>query len=335
MRHLLLFVLLGALAAPTHAFAQFTSSDVRVPVRGAVLAATVTVPAGQGLHPGVVLLSGSGPSTRQSLKKFADPLNALGFATLVFDKRGSGESTGSWTTASFDDNVSDGAAAIAALRSDSRIDPKRVGVWGVSQAGWFIPALAVRTPDLAFAIVLTGGGATPRQVEMFMHEASLERANISEADRLKARTLLSAYFEWLGTGVGRSGVIDLVTKAKGTAWYAAVAIDAVMPSDEGRLNWEWVAKYDPVPDIERMKLPTLVVLGAEDRMGSPLVAAERWTAGLAKAGNQRASVVTIPGMGHAATIGATHAQASAVMPEYLTIVAKFLANLAKLAGIDP
>jgi pimeloyl-ACP methyl ester carboxylesterase len=76
-----------------------------------------------------------------------------------------------------------------------------------------------------------------------------------------------------------------------------------------------------------MTLPTLVLLGAEDRMGSPTVAAGRWTAGLAKAGNSRSTVTTIPGMGHAATIGAGHAQGGAVMPEYTRAVATFLATV--------
>src|SRR6185369_9290997 len=124
--------------------------------------------------------------------------------------------------------------AIAVLQQDSRIDRRRVGVWGVSQAGWFIPALAARTPSLAFAIVLTGGGATPREVEMFMHEASLERANVDPAGRAQAREMLKAYFDWLGSGRDRQGVVDLITKAKTQPWYQAVAIDGVMPSDEGR-----------------------------------------------------------------------------------------------------
>ena len=49
-----------------------------------------------------------------------------------------------------------------------------------------------------------------------------------------------------------------------------------------------------------------------------------WKAGLAKAGNARAIVTIIPGMGHAATIGSTHAQGGAVMPEYTKAVSAFL-----------
>lgn len=42
-------------------------------------------------------------------------------------------------------------------------------------------------------IVLTGGGATPRKVKMFMHEASLERANVDAAGKVNAREMLDTY----------------------------------------------------------------------------------------------------------------------------------------------
>jgi len=299
-------------------------TDFRLATGGIELAATLTVPEGPGPHPAVLLLSGSGPSTRQNLEKFSDQINDVGFATLVFDKRGSGQSTGSWASASFDDSVRDAQAAIAWLTKDSRIDHRRIGIWGVSQAGWFIPAIVDRTPSLAFAIVLTGGGATPRDVEMFMHEAALDRANVSPEDRSKARQMLNAYFDWLGTGTSRQGVVDLIESARKELWYSAVTLDGVLPSDAGRHNWEWVATFDPMPLIERMTLPTLVVLGASDQMGSPDSAERRWRSGLTRAGNTRAQVVMIEGMGHAASIGSSHTEGGAVMPAYTAVVSRFL-----------
>jgi alpha-beta hydrolase superfamily lysophospholipase len=316
-------LLLSGWAQPTPA----TTVDVRIPTGGIELAATLTLPSGSGPHPAVVLLSGSGPSTRRELQKFVDLFIARGFATLVYDKRGVGASTGSWTTASFDDNVGDAQAAVARLAADSRIDPRRIGVWGVSQAAWFIPALVNRTPAIGFALVLTGGGATPREVEMFMHNESLTRAAVSPEDRQKAVALLTMYFEWLGSGVGRAALMDAIALAKPTSWYRAVAIDGVLPSDANRPKWEWVAQYDPRPDMAKMTIPTFVALGAADRMGSAPLAADRWRTGLAQAGNTRARVVMIDGMGHAATIGSTHAQGGAVMPDYVTALGEFLAAL--------
>jgi pimeloyl-ACP methyl ester carboxylesterase len=255
---------------------QPAQSDLRIAVDGAELAATLTVPAGDHRHPAVLLLAGSGPSTRQGLRRFADHFTRLGFATLVFDKRGSGQSTGSWTTASLADMVADAKAAIAVLQEDPRIDPARIGVWGVSQAGWFVPVLAEQTPTLAFAMVLTGGGATPQE---------------------------------------------------GTPWLAALGIEGVMPSDANRPSWEWVARFDPAPYIARMRVPTLVLLGAEDLMGSPTVAAERWTQGLAAANNTKSFVEIVPGMGHAATIGSQHEQGGATLPDYFSAVERFVRAL--------
>lgn len=301
-----------------------TSIDISIEADSIELAATLTLPSGAGPHPAVVMLGGSGPSTREDLRKFSDLFTTQGFATLVYDKRGSGQSTGSWATASFDDNVQDARAAIAILENDPRVDQTRIGVWGVSQAGWFVPILADRTPSLAFAIVLTGGGSTPREVEMFMYDEQLDRANVTAEQRSQARRLLEAYFAWLGSGSDHDGVLALIDQARAEPWYAAVALDGVMPSAENRPNWEWVANFDPLPFIEKMALPTLVVLGAEDRMGPTPTAVERWRSGLARAGHDVSQVVVIDGMGHAASIGAHHAPGSGVMPEYATTVAAFL-----------
>jgi hypothetical protein len=82
-----------------------------------------------------------------------------------------------------------------------------------------------------------------------------------------------------------------------------------------------------MPAIETMRVPTLVLLGGADRMGSTAVSNDRWTAGLARAGNAHAKVVVIDGMGHAATIGSEHKMGSATMPAYLTEVASFLQAL--------
>jgi len=301
--------------------------DLRLSSGSVELAATLTLPPGEGPHPAVVLMAGSGPSTRPALRKFSDHFASIGVATLVYDKRGSGQSTGSWVTASLDDNVADAQAAFAQLRQHPRIDPRRIGVWGVSQAGWFIPVLADRTPGLAFAIVLTGGGSTPREVELFMHRETLDRGNASAEDRADAERLLAAYFDWLGSGAGRDRVIDLIAQAKAKPWYPAIGLDRVMPSEANRPHWEWVARFDPMPFIERMRLPALVVLGGADRMGSTPMAMDRWTTGFARAANSRARVVVIDGMGHAATIGADHAQGGSVMPAYLSEVASFIASL--------
>ncbi len=100
------------------------------------LAGTLSLPSGgTGPFPAVVLISGTGRNTRDedvfSHKVFlvlADALNHSGIAVLRYDKRGVGGSTGDYNAATTADFTSDAAAAVAWLRTQPKIDPKRIGV---------------------------------------------------------------------------------------------------------------------------------------------------------------------------------------------------------------
>src|SRR5262245_56982969 len=124
-------------AAPPQPIPRFfENGDVR-------LAFTLDLPTGHGPFPAVVLGHGSGKTTRDQLIWAARHLTSLGFAVLRFDKRGVGESTGTYVFVGTKDSpwvfpqlASDVAAGIRFLRSRPEIDPKRIGLFGTSQAGW-------------------------------------------------------------------------------------------------------------------------------------------------------------------------------------------------------
>jgi hypothetical protein len=68
---------------------RFRNGDVE-------LAGTLLLPAGPGPHPAVVFLHGSGPEGRWASNYLARRVVRGGIAALVWDKRGVGESAGSW-----------------------------------------------------------------------------------------------------------------------------------------------------------------------------------------------------------------------------------------------
>ena len=112
----------------------------------------------------VVFGHGSGLATKSSCRVFglADGFLARGYATLCFDKRGVGQSTGQYipvnpvnSFAVFEDLASDMAAAVEFLRSRPEIDRNRIGLAGVSQAGWIVPIAAVKTQP-AFMLLIVG-----------------------------------------------------------------------------------------------------------------------------------------------------------------------------------
>jgi len=63
----------------------------------------------------------------QHLTKLLPP---RGIAVFLYDRRGSGASTGDFETASFFDLAADAQTAIDYLKLRSDIDAKHIGVWG-------------------------------------------------------------------------------------------------------------------------------------------------------------------------------------------------------------
>lgn len=133
----------------------FTNGHVQLSYR-------LDLPAYSGPVGAVVFGHGSGLQTKNSCRSLADGFLSRGFATLCFDKRGVGQSTGQYipaipqnSAAVFEDLSSDIAAGVAFLRSRPEIDPNRIGLAGVSQAGWIVP-LAAQKSNAAFMLVIVG-----------------------------------------------------------------------------------------------------------------------------------------------------------------------------------
>ena len=127
------------------------------------LSGELTLPVGEGPFPGIVLISGSEPTDRNSFilghspfLVLADYLTRQGYAVLRHDDRGYGKSTGNTYEALDDDFSKDAAAALKWLRSQKKIDANRVGFVGHSQGAAKAPMAAqIERPD--FMIFIAGG----------------------------------------------------------------------------------------------------------------------------------------------------------------------------------
>src|SRR5690606_20657727 len=116
---------------------------------GITLAGTLTIPKGKGKHPAVILFTGSGTQDRDMSmlghKPFlvlADHLTRQGFAVLRLDDRGAGKSGGNPTLATTQDFVSDAQAAYTFLKSHQLINPKKVGLLGISEGALIASSVA-------------------------------------------------------------------------------------------------------------------------------------------------------------------------------------------------
>ena len=148
--------------------------QVKVTSRGAALAATISLPRwGSGPFPAIVTVHGSGPRRAEDLRIVWRNLVPEGVVVLTYDKPGVGESTGRFEEVStgtseqqLRGNADDVLACLEALRKHPLVDPKRVGLFGGSQAGWIIPLTADAQKDIPFSVILSGP-ATSYGMEMY------------------------------------------------------------------------------------------------------------------------------------------------------------------------
>ncbi len=99
---------------------------------GVRLSGTLLVPKANGPFPIIVFVQGAGPETRHASMFLARYFVSRGMAAFIYDKRGSGESTGDWKHASFEDLAGDVVAVVTALRKQPEIDSSRIGLMGSS-----------------------------------------------------------------------------------------------------------------------------------------------------------------------------------------------------------
>jgi pimeloyl-ACP methyl ester carboxylesterase len=262
---------------------------------GAVtLAGTLLLPAGAGPHPGAVLVHGSGPAERAGQLSLlrAELLLRRGIAVLLYDKRGVGASSGDWEQAGIDELAGDAAAAVTLLRAHAAIERGAVGLVGHSQAGWVMPAAATRASGADFLVVLSGGGVSPREQEIFRARAEAADAGWSD----DAASLMESKWQYAAT---RADADWNAYVARVRAAEPALVALVEAPLDRDPARWALVralARYDPLPDLGALRVPTLVVFGSDDDNVPVARAAAVWRDALPAS---LLTIETVPGVGHA------------------------------------
>ena len=103
----------------------------------------------------IVVVHGSGDGQRHAYDIWTNLFLSRGWAVVVYDKRGSGASTGDWHDADFTTLAGDVRRVLRWTRARPELKGLKVGLWGVSQAGWIIPQVAAEGA-VDFAIVQAG-----------------------------------------------------------------------------------------------------------------------------------------------------------------------------------
>lgn len=305
-RRLLPLALLIGAAAPLHAQAPPPGRAEAVKIAsdpGVTLSGELQLPPGRKRPPVVLLLGGGGPSPHGIYPLLEKRLLARGIATLSFDKRGVGASTGTFLDA-MDVAQRDAAAVLAWLRTrGDAIDPTRIAVLGISQGGVIGPALAIDTPTVAappiVAVVMMAAPAGERGV-LFL-DAMREQLALSGMRAEALSPVIDATRRYLD-GLTGGAAAELVAADRGAVVDAFVAAGWTRAQGEGAVK----TLGDPATSslytvgagevLRRIKVPVLAVYAAGDHVVSNRLAMPSALGALEQ--NPDATVALMPKVEH-------------------------------------
>src|SRR5690625_58995 len=238
-------------------------SLITFPSAGHTLAGTLTRPDGEGPFPAAVIVPGSGPVDRDSnlkrkrldvTRQLALALAEVGVASLRYDKRGVGESTGDFRAAGFYDNADDVEAALGALAVTADMDPRRLVLVGHSE-GAALSALVAARSELPARVVLLSGFATSGE-DVAIWQTRQIAPTLPGPVRLLMRVLPG----------------DLESRVrKNHARVLATTTDVARIGGQ-RINARWMREFlthDPHEDLRRLTVPVLAVTGSKDLQTNP------------------------------------------------------------------
>ena len=309
-----MFFLPGEVAWNRPAYSKpdsFRERDVTVGEGQWKLPATLTVPAGQGPFPAIVLVHGSGPNDRDEtvggtkvFKDLAEGLASRGVVVLRYEKRTRQYSAAMAGLASFtveDEAVEDAVKGAALLRAQPEVNPTRVFVLGHSLGGYLAPRIAEEDGKLA-GLVILAGAARP------MEDAVVDQA------------------EYLGVSADNLKTVKAV----------AAKIKTLEPGDEDSppimgapvAYWLDLKGYDAAALAKKLALPMLILQGDRDFQVTMKDFA-LWKA--AVGANKAVTMRAYPALNHLFVAGegksteAEYRKPGHVAPEVIDDIAKFVA----------
>ena len=296
----LILCLAQAVVAEDSNAPAFSREEIRFASGRFRLAGDLLTPAGTGSRPAVIYVWGAGPTNRNAhiqnspvLKTFL----ARGYAVFLYDKPGSGESTGELDDRHlFKERASILGDALALLKQHAGIDPRAIGLYGSSQASYVMAVALAETNDVAFVIAwscpmessIRQGAFLVRNYVLCDGGSAAQATAAEEAYARRARA--RGYAEYHAAAEVLEGIPAI---RDGLGWAGVASEDQFTPADTTSESF-----LDPGATVTSLDIPVLALFAENDRQIDPVQGAQAYRRLFAAGGHALSAVVTIPGADH-------------------------------------
>lgn len=290
-----------------------------------------------GPHPAVIFIHWAGPTNRDCYGLYLpiwERFVRIGYACMSWDKPGTGESKGEYERVHlFQQRAEVVREGIRLLKKRSDIDPKSIGLWGISQAGWIIPLVAADSEDVSFIIAVScaGESGVRQGAYLIRRHLILEGLTEEEAERYGElyikRNKAGNYEDYLKFARPLNEQQYIRDSLK---WGKIEPPDGFVPNPP-----DFCQLIDPVPYLEKISCPVLAMWGEKDTSIDVAQAVEAYRYALKKAGNSNFRIVVFPDTAHNMTRTETGRAEEwrdkrEMIPEFLDTMEKWLMKLRKI-----
>jgi pimeloyl-ACP methyl ester carboxylesterase len=294
------------------------------------------IPKAEGKYPLVIMVHGDGPARMTYFYALKKCFLRAGYATMMWDKPGSGQSSGEFSQSHLRaERAEILLAAILHTKSHPRIDSGRIGVWGISQAGYVIPLALPKTVDISFMIMVgcPGENGICQTAYLLRRQLQFEGVSEEEARQVENHFIQLFYAETFEEYIKHAKPLydNPVQRKLGfvSALWDETNWKPHSPENEGF--------FDPIDIIEKVTIPVLAFFGEKDTQVDPIQGVEAYKKALTKAGNKNFRVELIPNADHNIILSKTGSMKERsrrnakewqnYAPEYLEIMEEWLKKL--------
>ena len=295
---------------------QVQEVEFKNEVDNITLSGTLTLPKGKGPFAVAVMISGSGPQDRNEEilghKPFlviADHMAQNNIALLRFDDRGVGKSGGKFAGATSLDFVKDVEAAVAFLKTQKKIDQKKIGLIGHSEGGLIAPMVAANEENtIAFAVLMAGPGILGSEIIVLQQEL-ISRANgSSEEEIAKDKRWTEKLFQFMEPNLSSKN-FDSDMKQFIDSLNTAEKIEIPNGMTQQQLNDlmfdafcdPWMKCFlflDPTIALAKVKCPVLAINGSLDLQVPPTENLSAIKKHVESNGNSNVTIKEFPRLNH-------------------------------------
>lgn len=319
-RSCLLILSLLAAAGSAHAKQSCTVPAGTVPIEFRsgenTLRGFLDKPPAHGRHAVILIVHGSGSTNvtggnggyNSSYDELRAAFRRAGFATAVWDKAGSGCSEGRYLIRTpLVERTNETVAALDALKARDDVDGARIGLWAISEGGWIAPMAAVRRPEIAFLIVVSGPGGDPLAETEYFAFNRLTQSGVSATEARQAvATLRRAYLIANAGGSHAEFLAAIAPLEKYPVFGTELRITETPEMKTSpaaaanyRLNQQardYVLRADTY--LRELRQPTLAIFGGRDIQVDWRTSERQYREAFALGGNRALTIKVFPEAGH-------------------------------------